>query len=72
MIPVASGARVCIATGHTDMRCGMNKPALLLQEAFTRDPRGGQLYVFRGKSGKPIKILWHGVLQSMKEVNNRI
>jgi transposase len=26
---------------------------------FTRDPHGGDLYVFRGKSGKLIKILWH-------------
>ncbi|MEY9126983.1 IS66 family insertion sequence element accessory protein TnpB [Bradyrhizobium yuanmingense] len=27
--------------------------------AFMRDPHGGDLYVFRGKSGKLIKILWH-------------
>jgi transposase len=30
-----------------------------VQEAFRRDPHGGDLYVFRGKSGKLIKILWH-------------
>jgi transposase len=24
-----------------------------------RDPHRGDLYVFRGKSGKLIKILWH-------------
>ena len=59
MIPIASGVRVWIATGHTDMRRGMNSLALLVQEAFTRDPHGGDLYVFRGKSGKLIKILWH-------------
>ncbi|WP_249808265.1 transposase [Bradyrhizobium sp. 177] len=35
----------------------MNSLALLVQEAFTRDPHGGDLYVFRGKSGKLIKIL---------------
>ena len=28
-------------------------------EAFKRDPHGGDLYVFRGRSGKLIKILWH-------------
>src|SRR6516165_6140416 len=33
--------------------------AVLVQEAFKRDPHGGDLYVFRGKSGKLIKILWH-------------
>ncbi|UPJ26377.1 IS66 family insertion sequence element accessory protein TnpB [Bradyrhizobium sp. CW1] len=46
MIPIASGVRVWIATGHTDMRRGMNSLALLVQEAFTRDPHGGDLYVF--------------------------
>jgi transposase len=59
MIPVASGVRVWIATGHTDMRRGMNTLALQVQEALKRDPNGGDLYVFRGKSGKLIKVLWH-------------
>jgi transposase len=57
MIPVASGVRVWIATGHTDMRRGMNTLALQVQEVLKRDAHGGDLYVFRGKSGKLIKIL---------------
>jgi transposase len=59
MIAVPSGMRVWIATGHTDMRRGMNSLALLVQEALKRDPHGGDLYLFRGKSGKLIKVLWH-------------
>jgi len=59
MIPIPPAVRVWIATGHTDMRRGMNSLALLVQESFRRDPHGGDLYVFRGKSGKLIKILWH-------------
>jgi transposase len=59
MISVPSGVRVWIATGHTDMRRGMNSLALLVQEALKRDPHGGDLYVFRGKSGKLIKVVWH-------------
>jgi transposase len=59
MIPMPSGVRVWIATGHTDMRRGMNSLALLVQEALKGDPHGGDLYVFRGKSGKLIKVLWH-------------
>ena len=59
MIPIPSGVRVWIATGHTDMRRGMNSLALLVQEALRRDPHGGDLYVFRGKNGKLIKVLWH-------------
>ena len=59
MIPLPSGVRVWIAVGQTDMRRGMNSLALLVQEALKRDPHGGDLYVFRGKSGKLIKVLWH-------------
>lgn len=59
MIPMPFGIRVWIATGHTDMRRGMNSLALFVQEAFKRDPHAGDLYVFRGKSGKLIKVLWH-------------
>jgi transposase len=31
MIPLPSGVRVWVATGHTDMRRGMNSLALLVQ-----------------------------------------
>lgn len=59
MIPIASGVRVWIATGHTDMRRGMQSLALQVQEALKRDPHAGDLYVFRGRSGSLIKVLWH-------------
>ncbi len=38
MIPIATGVRVWIATGHTDMRRGMNSLALQVEAAFRRDP----------------------------------
>ncbi len=63
MIPVGptrSGAvRVWLAVGHTDMRRGMNGLALQVQQALQRDPHAGDLYVFRGKRGDLVKILWH-------------
>ena len=59
MIPVPSGVRVWIATGHTDMRRGMNSLALQVQEGLKRDPHAGVLYVFRGRRGDLIKIIWH-------------
>lgn len=59
MIPLPTGVRVWIAAGHTDMRRGMQSLALQVQEALKRDPHTGDLYVFRGKSGSLIKILWH-------------
>jgi len=69
VIPIASGVRVWIATGHTDMRRGMNSLGLLVQEAFKRDPHGGDLYVFRGKSGKLIKILWYDGLGACPSIS---
>ena len=59
MIPVPAGVRVWLAVGHTDMRRGMNGLALQVQQALQRDPHAGDLYVFRGKRGDLVKILWH-------------
>lgn len=59
MIPVPSGVRVWIATGHTDMRKGMPGLALLVQEHLKRDPHAGDLFVFRGRGGGLVKIIWH-------------
>ena len=59
MIPVPSGVRVWLASGVTDMRRGMNGLALQVQQALGRDPHAGDLYVFRGKRGDLVKILWH-------------
>lgn len=59
MIPVPGSARVWIATGHTDMRRGMQGLALQVQEGLKRDPQAGDLYVFRGRRGDLAKILWH-------------
>jgi transposase len=59
MIPVPSGGRVWIATGHTDMRRGMQGLALQVQESLHRDPHAGDLYIFRGRRGDLAKILWH-------------
>lgn len=57
MIP--AGARVWIAMGHTDMRRGMQSLAAMVQQHFTKDPFGGDLWVFRGRSGSLVKIIWH-------------
>ena len=57
MIP--SGVRVWLAVGRTDMRKGMNGLALQVQQVLGRDPHAGDLYVFRGRRGDLIKVLWH-------------
>jgi len=45
--------------GHTDMRRGMQGLALQVQQHLQRDPHGGDLFVFRGRSGSLVKIIWH-------------
>ena len=59
MIPVPSNSRVWLAVGRTDMRRGMNGLALQVQEALKRDPHAGDLFVFRGRRGDMIKIIWY-------------
>lgn len=59
MIAFPAGAKVWIAGGVTDMRCGMNSLALRIQQGLGRDPHGGEIFCFRGRRGDLIKILWH-------------
>ena len=59
MIPVTSSYRVYLSTGVTDMRRGMPRLSLQLQEALGRDPHAADLYVFRGHRGDFLKVLWH-------------
>lgn len=59
MIAFPAGARVWVACGVTDMRLGMPGLALRVQEGLGRDPHAGDIYVFRGRQGSLLKILWH-------------
>src|SRR6266566_3776825 len=59
MIPVPSGVRVWLATGHTDMRKGFASLSLQVQEVLRRDPLSGQLFCFRGRRGDLLKVIWH-------------
>jgi len=59
MIAVPSGAHVWISAGQTDMRKGFDGLALCVQEVLKRDPHCGHLFVFRGKRGDLLKLLWY-------------
>jgi transposase len=61
MIPIPSGVRVWIATGHTDMRRGMLSLALTVQESLKRDPHAGDLYIFRGGRGWAVEEEFSGL-----------
>ena len=58
-VPIPSGARVWLAMGHTDMRKGFDGLAVQVQEVLKRNPHTGNLFVFRGRRGGLIKVLWH-------------
>ena len=58
-IAVPADVRVWLAGGVTDMRRGMNGLTLQVQESLGRDPHAGDLFVFRGRRGNLLKILWH-------------
>ncbi len=51
MIAFPAGVKVWIAGGVTDMRRGMNTPALQVQEGLGRDPHAGEIFCFRGRKG---------------------
>lgn len=58
MIALPSGARIWIAAGVTDMRKGFDGLAALVQETLAEDPFSGQMFVFRGRRGDRVKLLW--------------
>ena len=58
MISVPAGVRIYLALGPTDMRKGFDGLALLVQEALKQDPFSGHLFVFRGRRGDLVKVLW--------------
>jgi transposase len=58
MIGLPAGTKVWLACGVTDMRKGFDGLAALVQLSLHEDPFSGQLFVFRGRRGDRVKILW--------------
>ena len=58
MIGLPAGTRIWIAAGATDMRAGFNGLAAKVETALTEDPFSGHVFVFRGRRGDMIKLLW--------------
>ena len=61
MIGVPLGTRVWIAAGVTDMRKGMDGLAAQVQTTLGERPFSGNVFVFRGKRGDLLKLLWWSV-----------
>ena len=58
MIGLPLGTRVWLAAGVTDMRKGMEGLAALVQTTLAENPFSGHVFVFRGKRGDLVKLLW--------------
>ncbi len=58
MIPVPANTRVWLAAGVTDMRRGFTTLAAQAETVLTQDPFAGHMFVFRGRRGDLIKIIW--------------
>jgi transposase-like protein len=58
MIGLPANTRVWLAAGHTDMRRGFDGLAAMVQTALAENPFSGHVFVFRGRRGDIIKVLW--------------
>lgn len=58
MIGLPASTRIWLAAGVTDMRAGMNGLAAKVETALAEDPYCGHVFVFRGRRGDMLKVLW--------------
>lgn len=58
MIPVPAGTKVWLAAGVTDMRKGFAGLSAMAETVLRQDPYSGHLFVFRGRRGDLIKVIW--------------
>ena len=55
---MSMGTRVWLAAGTTDMRKGFTGLSALVQNALASSPFCGHVFVFRGRRGDLLKLLW--------------
>ena len=58
MMGLPAGTRVWLAAGVTDMRRGFDGLAALVQTQLAAQPFSGHVFVFRGRRGDLLKLLW--------------
>ena len=58
MIPVPGNTRVWLVAGVRDMRRGFNTLATQAEQVLAEDPYSGHMFVFRGRRGDLLKIIW--------------
>jgi transposase len=58
MIGLPAGTRIWIAAGVTDLRRGFTGLSGMVQTTLQENPFSGHVFVFRGRRGDLIKMLW--------------
>jgi transposase len=58
VIELKTGTRIWIAAGFTDLRRGFQGLSTLVETVLEQQPYSGHVFVFRGKRGDLIKLLW--------------
>jgi transposase len=58
MIALPTGTQIWIAAGLTDLRRGFTGLSAIVQTVLKENPFSGHVFVFRGRRGDLIKVLW--------------
>ena len=58
MIEFRAGTRIWLAAGVTDMGRGFHGLSAKVQTVLEEQPYSGHVFVFRGRRGDLIKVLW--------------
>jgi transposase len=59
MISPPGGVLIWLVAGFTDLRKGLDGLSALVQSRLNENPFSGSLYIFRGRRGDKIKVLWY-------------
>ena len=58
MIGPPSNTQIWIAAGVTDLRRGCAGLSALVQTKLEKSPMSGQVFIFRGRRGDLVKLIW--------------
>ena len=58
MITLPSHTQIWIAAGVTDLRRGFNGLSALVQTQLEKSAMSGQVFIFRGRRGDLVKLIW--------------
>jgi transposase len=58
MITLPSHTQIWIAAGVTDLRRGFDGLSALIQTKLEKSPLSGQVFIFRGRRGDLVKLIW--------------